>query len=150
MKKFILFISLIFSEIAFGQYTNSPSPPPPTTNKYPYPTESVDVVTVYENPDQEAEFSEGNKEFRNKLLKEVVLEAVKTSENEDKLKGMLSFVIERDGSMTDVKVTGLNESFNAEVKRAVRSIKNKWNPAIYKGKIVRSRLNIPVFMANKL
>jgi len=53
-------------------------------------------------------------------------------------------VIERDGSMTDLKVTGSNEKFNAEVKKAVRSIKEKWMPGKIKGETVRSRYRIPL------
>jgi len=61
MKNFILIISLLLSGIAFGQNTNSPSPPP-TTSKYPIynnSNTSVDVLAIYENPDQMPDFPDG-------------------------------------------------------------------------------------------
>ena len=68
MKNFILIISLLLSGIAFGQNTNSPSPPP-TTSKYPIynnSNTSVDVLAVYENPDQMPDFPDGVLAFRTK------------------------------------------------------------------------------------
>jgi len=146
MKNFILIISLLLSGIAFGQNTNSPSPPP-TTSKYPIynnSNTSVDVLAIYENPDQMPDFPDGVLAFRTKFQNAIVLDSFRSENGENTLKGLISFVIERDGSMTDLKVTGSNEKFNAEVKKAVRSIKEKWMPGKIKGETVRSRYRIPL------
>lgn len=143
MKKFIFIISFISNGIIFGQVTSSPAVPQIEKEDRNAP---VDVNKIYENPDQMPAFPEGILAFRTKFGKAIVLDSVRPENGENDFKGMISFAIERDGSMTDLKVTGSNESFNAAVKKAVRSIKDKWKPAIYKGEIVRSRFRIPLTM----
>ena len=65
---------------------------------------------------------------------------------ENKIQGRVtvSFVVEKDGTLTDVKVIGNPYKYISE--EAVRVVKAmpKWNPAKDKGKIVRSRFNLPV------
>ena len=56
------------------------------------------------------------------------------------------FVVERDGSITDVKANGANKDFNAEAVRTVKSIKNKWAPAKINGQSVRYRFRMPLTM----
>ncbi len=56
----------------------------------------------------------------------------------------LSFVIERDGSLTDIKVLkGVSEGLDEE---AIRVLKNSpaWNPGKQRGKEVRVRMTIPI------
>ncbi|HEX7870610.1 MAG TPA: energy transducer TonB [Chryseobacterium sp.] len=141
MKKFIFIISFISNGIIFGQVTSSPAVPQIEKEDSNAP---VDVNKIYENPDQMPAFPEGILAFRTKFGKAIILDSVQPENGENDFKGMISFAIERDGSMTDLKVAGSNESFNAAVKKAVKSIKDKWKPAIYKGEIVRSRFRIPL------
>lgn len=57
----------------------------------------------------------------------------------------VSFVVEKDGSMTDIKV--LNKPGTALEKEAIRvlqSIKVKWSPGIYNSKPVRTAYNLPI------
>ena len=65
---------------------------------------------------------------------------------ENKIQGRVtvSFVVEKDGTLTDVKVIGNPYKYISE--EAVRVVKAmpKWNPAKIKGKIVRSRFRLPV------
>lgn len=61
------------------------------------------------------------------------------------LKVYVSFVIERDGSITDVKV--LNDpgyGLGKEAIRVLKSIKAKWSPGILNGKTVRTAYNLPI------
>ncbi|MNY64085.1 Gram-negative bacterial tonB protein [compost metagenome] len=58
----------------------------------------------------------------------------------------MTFVVERDGSITDIKVNGKNSDFNSEAVRTVKSIKNKWAPAKINGQTVRYRYRLPLAM----
>lgn len=64
---------------------------------------------------------------------------------EKTLKVYVSFVIERDGSITDIKA--LNDPGYGLAKEAIRvlkSIKSKWTPGILNGKTVRTAYNLPI------
>ena len=59
----------------------------------------------------------------------------------------LSFIIEPDGTMSNVLAEGENQSFNKEMERVVKEdIKDKWYPAEVKGKKVRSYYKMPIRM----
>jgi len=56
----------------------------------------------------------------------------------------LSFVIEKDGHLTNVQVVqGVSNNLNREALRVIKSYP-KWKPAIYKGHPVRIRYYMPV------
>ena len=48
---------------------------------------------------------------------------------EGTIKATVTFIVERDGSITDIKVQGGNSDFNQEAIRTVKSVKTKWKPA---------------------
>ena len=56
----------------------------------------------------------------------------------------LAFVIERDGSLSNIKANGTNDSFNKEAIRAISKIKTKWIPAKINGELVRYRFRFPL------
>lgn len=56
----------------------------------------------------------------------------------------ITFVIDRDGSVTDVKATGNNQSFNQEAVAAISKIKTKWIPAKLNNQPVRYRFRVPL------
>lgn len=56
----------------------------------------------------------------------------------------LIFVIDREGSMVEVKTLGTNISFNKEAERALSKIKQRWIPAEMNGQKVRYRFRIPL------
>ncbi|MGO4708857.1 hypothetical protein AB4Y90_06995 [Chryseobacterium sp. 2TAF14] len=148
MKNFILITAILSSGITFGQYTNSPVPPP-TTNRYPSSINvpsAVDVLAIYEDPDQIAQFPEGIEAYRNKIKKLANLDKVKTTNNESSLKSAISFVVERDGTITDVQVVGNDESFASEIKKVALNIKDRWEPAKLKGETVRSKFRVLLSM----
>ena len=59
----------------------------------------------------------------------------------------LTFIIEPDGTMSNVLAEGENQSFNKEMERVVNEdIKDKWIPAEVKGKKVRSYYKMPIRM----
>ena len=57
---------------------------------------------------------------------------------------IVKFVVERDGSICDVKVIrSPDENLSAEAVRVVNSMP-KWKPAKFAGKTVRSRFYLPI------
>ncbi|OXA80789.1 outer membrane transport energization protein TonB [Flavobacterium aquidurense] len=64
---------------------------------------------------------------------------------EKTLRVYVSFVIERDGSITDITV--INDpgyGLGKEAIRVLKSIKTKWVPGILNGKTVRTAYNLPI------
>ena len=126
--------------------TYSPPPPPPSTGK----TATVEVkpqvseTQVYTEVEQLAEFPGGINSFRSKVGNSFDTSVM--DGDEGTVKSEITFVVERDGSITDVKASGSNKYFNAEAIRTVKSIKNKWSPAKINGKSVRYRFRLPLTM----
>ena len=58
----------------------------------------------------------------------------------------LTFIIEPDGTMSNILAEGENQSFNKEMERTLKTIKYKWIPAEIKGKKVRFYYNVPIKM----
>ena len=57
----------------------------------------------------------------------------------------LSFVVEKDGSMTDIKVLrSATPSVDREAIRVLKSIRTKWKPGMKNGQRVRTLYRIPI------
>lgn len=123
-----------------------PPPPPPSTGK----VQTVEVkpqvseTQVYTEVEQLAEFPGGINKFRASV--ENNFDTGVMDGDEGTVKTTITFVVERDGSITDVKADGSNKTFNAEAIRTVKSVKNKWSPAKIDGKPVRYRYRLPLTM----
>jgi protein TonB len=66
-------------------------------------------------------------------------------ETENAIRVSVSFVIEKDGSMTDIKVLkDPGFGLGAEAIRVLKSLKTKWSPGMYEGKAVRTSYNLPI------
>ncbi|WP_262150219.1 energy transducer TonB [Chryseobacterium foetidum] len=143
MKNIATIILLVFSQIILAQRTYSPAPPPAVDRNADLP---LSIIKVYENPTEVAEFPQGINIFRDKFNKMIVISSFENA-TEKTFKTIVSFVVERNGSISDVQAKGTNAKFNNEVIKAVRSLKDKWKPAKYKGETVRSRFRIPVMIA---
>ncbi|MNQ25380.1 Gram-negative bacterial tonB protein [compost metagenome] len=64
---------------------------------------------------------------------------------EKTLRVYVSFVIERDGSITDITVIkDPGYGLGKEAIRVLKSIKAKWTPGILNGKTVRTAYNLPI------
>ena len=123
MKKLLLLFGLILSSLTFAQAV------------------SEDSAVVSEKI---ADFPDGGAQnFRQLLAKNFRSKKVKGS---GKVSCQLKFVVERDGSITNVTVIGSNESFNEEAVRAISLIKTKWEPAKINGVPVRYRFTVPLTM----
>ena len=102
------------------------------------------TTEVYESVDQEAEFPGSLNSFRNKIAENFDNSAMEGGEGT--LKATVTFIVERDGSISDVKASGSNSDFNSEAVRTVKSIRTKWVPAKINGQPVRQKFRLPLTM----
>ncbi len=59
----------------------------------------------------------------------------------------VSFVIEKDGSMTNIKVTrDPGYGMGKEAVRVLKSMKRKWSPGVQNGKNVRASFSLPIIL----
>ena len=125
----------------------TPPPAPPSTGTKTSTAEvkpQVSDTQVYSEVEQTAEFPGGINSFRNKVS--TSFDGSAMNGDEGTVKTEITFVVERDGSITDVKANGKNSDFNAEAVRTIKSIKNKWTPAKINGQSVRYRFRLPLTM----
>ena len=153
-SKLFILAAVLFFGTAYGQKSLKPKP-----------TKEEDIyITV----DKEAVFSKGGIDgFRNLLILNTDLDKIDGYEDfpeEEKkkiqklisenkptpsvmLSTTLSFIIEPDGTLSNILAEGENQSFNKEMERVVKEdIKDKWIPAEVKGKKVRSYYKMPIRM----
>lgn len=141
MKTFTLVIIIICNGFVFGQNI----PISPATPTIPKTIEIVHEATVCHNyPDHEAYFPNGNEAFSKNVEDAIILDSVKIKKNENILKAILSFTVEKDGNITETQIIGSNKSFNNSIEKAIKRIKGKWIPAKLNGNVVRSKLQIPI------
>jgi protein TonB len=107
-------------------------PPKPVDNT---PKTSVDIS---------ADFVGGINAFRNKVINNFNTSLMDgTGET---VKTTVVFIVEKDGTITDVKASGSNAVFNREAEKTIKSVKGKWIPAKLDGKNVRSYFKFPISM----
>lgn len=113
-------------------------PPPPPKPKVEEVTEEIFVV-VEEQP----EFPGGNAAMM-KFLSDNIKYPVIAQENGIQGRVITNFVVERDGSITDVQVVrGVDPSLDKEAVRVIQSMP-KWKPGKQRGSPVRVRFTLPV------
>lgn len=108
------------------------------------PPKKVIDNTIKTKVDVEANFEEGIKAFRSK-----VVQNFDTSDFEgigDKVTTTITFVVEKDGSISEVKSNGNNTEFNKEAEKTIKKVKGKWIPAKIDGEPVRSYFRFPISM----
>ena len=102
-----------------------------------------DVNKVYESVEKEPEFPGGIQKFYDYLGKAIKYPAV-DRENNVMGKVFVQFVVERDGSLTDVvALRGPDDAMKAEAVRAVKG-SMKWKPGVQNGRNVRVQFTVPV------
>jgi tonB family protein len=103
----------------------------------------VDKQEIHTTVDVEADYGNGGLNgFRAKVAENFDSEAV---QGEGMLTTTVKFVVETNGTVSQVKATGANSDFNREAERVVRSIKG-WKPAKKGGVNVRSYYSLPLKM----
>ena len=105
--------------------------------------EPGDKQEIHTTVDEEADYDNGGLNgFRVKVAENFDIEAV---QGEGVLTTTVKFVVETNGTVSQVKATGSNADFNREAERVVRSIKG-WKPAKKGGVNVRSYYSLPLKM----
>ena len=121
--------------------------PPSATDHQPVsppaPVEDPNVIIDGAKADVAADFKGGINAFRQKVAQSFDTSSIDQS---GVVSATITFVVEKDGSISNIKITGANADFNQEAERTVKSIKTKWTPAQLKGKAVRSSFRMPISM----
>lgn len=121
--------------------------PPSATDHQPVsppaPVEDPNVIIDGAKADVAADFKGGINAFRQKVAQGFDTSSIDQS---GMVSAIITFVVEKDGSISNIKITGANADFNQEAERTVKSIKTKWTPAQLKGKAVRSSFRMPISM----
>ncbi|SIN74775.1 outer membrane transport energization protein TonB [Epilithonimonas zeae] len=123
-----------------------PGPPtvaPHTAPVPPAPVEDPNIIIDGKKVDVSANFKGGIDAFRQKVAQGFDTGSVDQS---GMVSGVITFVVEKDGSISNIKINGENSDFNKEAERTVKSIKSKWTPAQLNGKTVRSSFRMPISM----
>lgn len=140
-----------FEEIIGIPPVNTVTPPPsvntvPGTGKVDAPPVQKTVISddPVVNVDIEADFMGGVNSFRNKVIGN--FDTNQFEGTGDKMSAVVTFIVERDGSISNIKASGKDASFNKEAERTIKSVKGKWTPAKVKGQAVRSYFKFPISM----
>ncbi|WP_312825456.1 TonB family protein [Epilithonimonas sp.] len=122
----------------------TPPPPPPSSGTGKVAEVKINTNEVYESVDQNADYPGGLNGVRRFIADNVDTSSM---EGEGQLTVKLKFIVERDGTVSDVRVTQKsgNSDFDSETIRVVKKLK-KWTPAKKNGENVRSYYSIPVTM----
>lgn len=118
-------------------------PTVPTPYVAPAKVEDPDKIRKPDEVDVAADFKGGINAFREKVAQNFDTETIDKS---GMVSGVITFVVEKDGSISNLKVNGSSSDFNSEAERTVKAIKTKWTPAQVKGKAVRSSFRMPISM----
>ena len=121
------------------------------TEKIPYTeltVEEKDASYELETPknfvQQKAKPSEGIQMFYREFATKFQTPKIPELDSQDEIGLRLTFVVEKDGSLSDIKeVTGANELLANEAIRVLKSMPY-WIPAQHEGKIVRSTFTLPI------
>lgn len=114
------------------------TPTAPTTG-----TEAPSTNTIYKGTfGVEASFPGGINKFRTFIADNY---KIPSSFNKDVLFIKLVFVIEKDGSMTDIRMVGNGDkALEKEAIRVLKAMNKKWTPGKINGEIVRSEKTLPI------
>lgn len=114
--------------------------PPIEIEPDPEPEPEAPIVDY---PDQEATFPGGAAAMKQFLADNIKYPEI-AMEMGDQGKVFIEFVVEKDGSITQIKVLrGVSREIDSEAKRVVRQMP-RWVPAESKGEAVRARCRIPI------
>ena len=113
------------------------APPPPPAPKPEVSNKVFDVV------EEQPHFPGGNGALQSFLISNVKYPVV-AQENGVQGRVIVQFVVERDGSISDVKVVrSVDPSLDKEAMRVVKSMP-RWSPGKQNGTTVRVRFTVPV------
>lgn len=111
--------------------------------------EEEDVDQVFTIVEQQAEFKGGMKKFLEYVGKKMKYPNVARRIGVEG-KVFVQFVVERDGSITDVQaIRGIGAGCDEEAMKVIRE-SPKWNPGKQRGRAVRVRVVIPITFRLKI
>ena len=90
------------------------------------------------NPD----FFQGNATFLKMMQKKFKTRKILNTGKKES--SQVTFVVEKDGSITGVEAFGNNEELNNEAVKSVLKIKGTWMPGEVNGMKVRGRMKFPI------
>lgn len=137
-------------ENVINQVMAPPAPPKeepkqePKPEPKPEPKADPDENKVFTTVEQKASYPGGDAALLAWINSNIVYPPMAV---EDDAQGrvIVSFVVEKDGSITDIKVArGRHPELDKEAKRVVSKIPKKFIPAKQNGKNVRYKFNLPV------
>ena len=127
---------------------NYQPPTIPTTGgeiiKDPIVPIKIDDNAIPSKVDVEANFAGGIKAFREKVVQNFDTSSFEGTG--EKIATTITFIVEKDGTISNVKTNGTDAEFNREAERTLRKVKGKWAPAQLKGEPVRSYFRFPISM----
>lgn len=131
-----------------GENTVTTYVPPVTAPTTGIPTVQPSVPAMSNEPaavvDVEASFAGGINAFRTKVVQNFNAERFEGSG--DLMRTTVTFIVEKDGSISNIKANGTDAAFNAEAEKTIKKIKGNWTPAKLKGQNVRSYFKFPISM----
>lgn len=134
MKKLVYLAVFFASHWGFSQVTTVPTEQEADNNIYN--SAGIDV---------KPEFPGGMKEFYSYIAKNYLVPNVKNLQG----RVIMSFVIEKDGSLTEIKVLkDIGHGTGAEGIRVLKA-SPKWTPATQNGRVVRCSYQLPIAIATK-
>jgi len=104
---------------------------------------SIDDNHVYDMVEKMPEFPEGNNGLLKHINKNLKYPPLAVENN---IQGIVyvSFIVEKDGKISDIKVLrSINDDLSAEAIRVISKLP-KWIPGEMNGKTVRVRYNLPI------
>ena len=102
------------------------------------PTDDVFVVV-----EKQPEFPGGMSAMM-KYLRDNIVYPVEAQKNKIEGRVIVNFVVNKDGSLSDMKVVrGQDQSLDAEAMRVIAAMPN-WKPGMQKGEAVRVRFTLPI------
>lgn len=108
------------------------------------PKEDPNKIVDTKDLGVEASFVGGVDSFRNKVMNNFDGSGFDSG---DVMKTTITFIVEKDGTISAIKANGLDADFNNEALRTIKSIRGKWVPAKNKqGETVRSYFKFPISM----
>lgn len=144
---FAVFIMIIF--IACSK--DKPAEPKDKIQKIPYSEiiiDEKDASYSHQDPlellEQKAQPSKGMQMFFHEFARKYNVPKEVLSIDQEEIKLKLNFVVEKDGSLSDIyETTGANKLLADEAIRVLKTM-SRWIPAEHEGKIVRSTFTLPI------
>ncbi len=130
------------AEISFvSAEEDRPLPPPAPAAPAPVEEETEEIFEIVE---EAPEFPDGGMEGLNKYLSKSIKYPDIAADAGIQGRVIVQFVVERDGSPSDVKVVrGVDPALDKEAERVVKAMP-KWKPGKQRGKAVRTKFTLPV------